>query len=213
MKRISNCWKPLDPATPILYLDLDGVVHHEDVYMNTAGDVFIDPLVMAQGFTLFQWAPALVEQLAQRPAVKIILSTSWVRKLGMKYTLNALGVELAARVVGSTFEASIDGADDDALERFVKRSRGEQIEHDAERRGVENWIALDDDVKDWPGESIERLVKCAGQRGISDAGTFSDIVKHLDTLESLASKRFHPSVSGLSYVSPRPSIRTALKLC
>lgn len=179
---MAKYWKPVRPASPILYLDFDGVLHHEDVYANKDGDVFLGIDTQKSGFSLFQWADILRDELAKRPPVQIILSTTWARKLGKRFCLHAVGPELAELVVGSTFEPAVDGANDDALSRFEKLNRGQQVERDAHRRGITNWIALDDDVKDWPELSVNRLVACKGSQGISETATREQLAEKLDAL-------------------------------
>jgi len=62
----------------ILFLDFDGVLHSSEAYL-----VKQEPVLRAEeGMTLFQHAPLLVEALDQQPDIQIVLSTSWVARLG-----------------------------------------------------------------------------------------------------------------------------------
>jgi hypothetical protein len=63
-------------AGMILFLDYDGVLHPEQVYL-----VDGRPKFRGEG-TLFMWAPILIKALSPFPKVKIVLSTSWVRLRG-----------------------------------------------------------------------------------------------------------------------------------
>ena len=42
-----------------------------------------------------------------------------------------------------------------------------QILADVRRRKPRHWIALDDDVEDWPSKAINNLVACEGTTGLS----------------------------------------------
>ncbi|MDQ5877834.1 MAG: hypothetical protein QG638_566 [Pseudomonadota bacterium] len=66
----------------ILFLDFDGVLHSSEVYL-----IRRQPVLRAEeGMTLFQHAPLLVDALAERPDIRIVLSTSWVARLGFDRT-------------------------------------------------------------------------------------------------------------------------------
>ena len=43
-----------------------------------------------------------------------------------------------------------------------------QILADVQRRKPRHWIALDDDIEDWPPLAISNLVACDGTTGLSD---------------------------------------------
>jgi len=62
----------------ILFLDFDGVLHPDAVYMRRQR-----PILKAEG-ALFMWAPILVQILDDFPMVSLVLSTSWFRHLGHK---------------------------------------------------------------------------------------------------------------------------------
>ena len=61
----------------ILYLDFNGVLHHENVRNFGKGPVMIE-----SGHSLFEWSNRLNIALLPYPEVQIVLSTSWVRILG-----------------------------------------------------------------------------------------------------------------------------------
>lgn len=62
--------------TRVLFLDLDGVLHPDAVYLSRQG-----PTLKADG-TLFVWTPILANLLVDFPMISLVLSTSWVRHLG-----------------------------------------------------------------------------------------------------------------------------------
>jgi len=66
----------------ILFLDFDGVLHPDEVYL-----VHGRPVLRDDG-SLFMWAPLLAEALTPFPDVQIVLSTSWVRELSFKRACN-----------------------------------------------------------------------------------------------------------------------------
>jgi hypothetical protein len=76
-----------------IFLDYDGVLHHEAVYVHPTKGIYI----REQGFTLFEWMPILDELLEAHPDVGIILSTSWAQVKSFSY------VERALRARGTRF--------------------------------------------------------------------------------------------------------------
>ena len=80
----------------ILFLDFDGVLHPDAVYLSRQG-----PTLKAEG-TLFLWAPTLANLLYDFPTTSLVLSTSWGRHLGFKRALGYLPRELQERVIGAT---------------------------------------------------------------------------------------------------------------
>ena len=82
--------------THILFLDFDGVLHPDAVYLSRQG-----PTLKSEG-TLFMWAPILANLLDDFPIISLVLSTSWVRHLGYKRALGYLPIELRERVIGVT---------------------------------------------------------------------------------------------------------------
>lgn len=152
----------------MLYLDFDGVLHHEDVCMSTKRGLFFGGNALSHGVRnahthrLFEHAPLLVALLDPYPDVQIVLSTSWVRWRGYAHARARLPVELARRCVGATFHRHMN------RDAFQQLSRGFQIWLDVERRLPSNWLAIDDDHSDWPDWCRDRLVRCDDDWGISD---------------------------------------------
>jgi len=129
---------------PILYLDYDGVLHPADVRV-TRGEP-LRPRVYSGGqatnHPLFEHAPLLERLLQPFPDVRISLATSWVRTLGYDAARARLPPALLERVVGTIWHG--------ALLAFPPRTRHDAIQVDVEDRGVERWLALDDDITGWP---------------------------------------------------------------
>lgn len=156
----------------ILYLDFDGVLHPDEVYI-VKGKV----VLRAEG-KLFMWADRLAEALADRPAVRVVLSTSWVREVGFRKAKAALPEMIQERVIGSTFHTRMAGgwATDSGGDWFGK-TRYEQIASDVRRRGIgQQWVAVDDDVKGWSESARGNLVQTDPARGLGDEVTFAHLV-------------------------------------
>lgn len=153
--------------TPVLYLDFDGVLHPADVRVTTSEPK--RPRVYNGGPTdhpLLEHAPLLERILAPFTDVKIVLSTSWVRVLGYDYSVHQLPLALRERVVGTIWQG--------ALLQHPPRMRYDAIQTDANMRGLDRWLALDDDVEGWPYEQLYRVIAPnnswygLAQPGISD---------------------------------------------
>lgn len=154
--------------THVLFLDFDGVLHPDAVYLNRQG-----PTLKAEG-ALFMWAPILAQVLGEFPMVSVVLSTSWVRYLGHKRALGYLPSELGNRVIGATWHSSMakGWADENVWDG---KTRYDQICRYAARSQLQHWIALDDDVQGWAEDSAQHLVACAPDLGLSSAQTQSQL--------------------------------------
>lgn len=157
-------------ADVVLYLDLDGVVHHEAVLWHPRRGIYMSPYE-ASDRTLFEWLPFLQEELAPYPQVSLVLSSTWCIRPGYSKTLQRLPEQLRARFIGGTFHKRVHGADPWILSSFRSTSRGQQILADVTRRKPRQWLALDDDIEDWPTTILDRLVACDGRTGLSDPQT------------------------------------------
>ena len=62
-------------ADVVLYLDLDGVVHHEKVLWHPSKGIYMSPYE-AVGHALFEWVPILESVLEPYPAVALVLSST-----------------------------------------------------------------------------------------------------------------------------------------
>lgn len=163
----------------ILFLDFDGVLHPDEVYLGRQG-----PELKANG-ALFMWVPILALILDEFPTVSLVLSTSWVRHLGHKRAAGYLPQELRQRVIGATWHSSMakPWTDDN---QWDGRTRYHQIARYAARAHLQHWLALDDDVDGWRKDSAVNLVACCPNTGISSAEIQSELQVRLRELTSIA---------------------------
>lgn len=164
----SNCptSSRLTPNDRVLFLDFDGVLHPDDVYLTRSG------LELRAPGQLMMHAGILVEILKEFPQVKISLSTSWVRILGYHRARAALPLELLPLTVSSTWHSRMPKA---PLEGYDRYSRYQQIRAAVTRAGLMNWIALDDDpFESWP-DNDRRLIRTDPDLGISSVPTQEEL--------------------------------------
>ena len=154
----------------LLYLDFDGVLHHEDVWWHPRRGTYIK----ATGHRLFEHLPLLEAALAPFPAVRIVLSTSWVRVHSFSRSAKRLSPQLRERVIGATFHTQMN------RQSFEVRPRGVQILDDVRRRRPRNWVALDDDAEGWPPGHEEHLIRTDESLGISAPGVIETLQARLD---------------------------------
>lgn len=147
----------------LLYLDYDGVLHPDTVYLDARNRVYL------RGYgTLFEHAALLEALLAPYPLLRIVLSTSWVRVKGFDRARRRLPQGLRERVIGATWHSRFM-QDDSLRDWWVNASsRYEQIYHDVVRRQPDDWMALDDDERNWPSSEAPRLVACDPMRGLGE---------------------------------------------
>lgn len=141
---------------PILYLDFDGVLHPDEVY-RIRGKI----VLKCDGMNLFEWAPLLAEQLEPYPELRIVLSTSWVRVLSFNKARDWLPETLRGRVIGATWHREMDQNWWQCLSRY------QQVVLHARRHKIARWLAIDDDVADWPEMHQAPLVATDGMLGIA----------------------------------------------
>jgi hypothetical protein len=139
----------------ILYLDIDGVLHPEDVVRQGSRIWVRSPA----GHELFEYSGVLQRLLeASEHPWKLVISSSWVAALGYQETRAGLPEGLRQRVVGCT----------DAMARKVTFiPRPWQILGDLEKRRPYAWIALDDHAA-WPYMADRHVVVTPSIAGISD---------------------------------------------
>lgn len=154
-------------ADVVLYLDLDGVVHHEKVLWHPRKGIYMSP-DEAAGHSLFEWIPILESVLEPYPAVALVLSSTWCIRPGYGATLKRLPASLRARFIGGTYHRRVHGVDPWNLTMFRTTPRGAQVQEDAQRRKPRQWIALDDDLEGWPDSCRQNLVACDGSTGLSN---------------------------------------------
>ncbi|MDD2881093.1 MAG: HAD domain-containing protein [Rhodoferax sp.] len=154
----------------IMYLDFDGVLHHENcLWLPKRGPYLKAP----PGYSLFQHAPLLEKLLVPYPQILIVLSTSWVRSYGCTGAAKRLPQSLQQRVIGATFHSRMNKTE------FIAAPRGMQVWGDVVRRKPKDWIALDDDWLHWPKWCLDKYVKTHEFAGISDPAVMVEISEKL----------------------------------
>ena len=133
----------------------------------------------AAGHSLFEWVPFLESVLQPHPAVALVLSSTWCIRPGYSATLKRLPASLRARFIGGTYHRRVHGVDPWNLSMFRTTPRGVQVQEDAQRRKPRQWIALDDDLEDWPDSCWQNLVACDGTTGLSDTGVQQELGEKL----------------------------------
>ena len=151
-------------ADIVLYVDLDGVVQHENVRWSRQRGIYM----AAPGRTLFEWLPHLEQALAPFPQVALVLSSTWCIWPGYGKTMKRFPPDLRDRFIGGTYHRREHGSDPRIKEAFRAMSRGKQICADVQRRRPVQWVALDDDIENWPDWARPNLVACDGSLGVSD---------------------------------------------
>lgn len=154
----------------ICYLDYDGVLHADAVYRHPRRGIYMDPAIAAH-HSLFEHAGLLADALDPYPAVRIVLSTSWVRVLGYSRARAFLPKRLDSRVIGATFHSAVHGRPHHLRRHFESMPRGEQVWADVTRRRPMEWFAIDDAVDDWPDRLRPNLVPCHSHIGLGDEAT------------------------------------------
>lgn len=150
----------------ILFLDFDGVLHPAEVFLRDGKPVFT-----SLWGHMFMWTPLLIEALEPYPDVKIILSTSWVDRMGFEYAKNQLPAELQQRVIGST-APMMNGTRYQRIWRTIRR------EYD----NTPHWLAIDDDTFEWGDQHRENLIACDPDLGIAEIVVFEKLKKALAEL-------------------------------
>ena len=157
----------------ILFLDYDGVLHDAEVFIFGREPVLRSKNPEAE---FFEHVDLLIEALAPRPDVKIVLSTSWVPRLGFDRAKSYLPQELQARVIGATYHRHAHGRKAD----WLSYARFMQIESYVRRHQLNDWIAVDDDDQGWPVSMRQHLVFCKNpSRGIADPEVCADLKRAL----------------------------------
>lgn len=173
-------------AEVILYLDLDGVVHHEKVLWHPGKGIYMSPYEAA-GHTLFEWLPILEQALEPFPALALVLSSTWCIRPGYSATLKRFPIALRSRFIGGTYHRRVHGVDPWNQAMFRETPRGVQIQQDAQRRRPRHWIALDDDLEDWPAAYRHHLIACDGTRGLSDPDVQRELKEQLQRCHTTSS--------------------------
>lgn len=163
----------------LLYLDFDGCLHPDDVWRHPRRGVELGPL--AAGHTLFEHAHLLCDILEPHPAIRIVLSTTWVQVLRYSYAVKRLPIQLQLRVVGATYHSSMN------RDAFRSVPRGYQVLADVARRKPSAWVALDDDTEGWPKDHLDRLVQSHPTLGLGGPGVAQQLSEQLARISPAAS--------------------------
>ena len=154
----------------LLYLDYDGVLHHEKVLWHPKIGAYLSA---PDGYVLFQHVELLERMLAPYPQVKIVLSTSWVRRYGCAKSAKQLRPALRARVIGATFHSKMNELE------FGEKPRGMQVWEDVLKRRPRAWLALDDDWLDWPEWCLDNYVKTHPIDGLRNQAVQNEFAQKL----------------------------------
>lgn len=165
-------------ADLVVYVDLDGVLQHQQVLHHPRRGIYLCP-EQAPGRVLFEWAPTLVELLEPYPEVRCVLSSSWCIWPGFGKTLKRMPKELSWRFIGGTYHQRVFGLDEWSKASFREKPRWLQVCEDVKRRKPKRWLALDDDVNGWPQSTLDNLIPCDGDLGLSCSRTQSLLSERL----------------------------------
>lgn len=156
----------LRPNDAVLFLDFDGVLHPDSAFRTRRG------IELRAPGTLMMHAKTLEIILQDFPAVRICLSTSWVRLLGYGRARSALPTSLQERTVSATWHSRMRVMAGEGYDTF---SRYEQICGAVTRARFKRWIALDDDPDlSWPSHD-SRLVLCDSHEGLGRLSTQDEL--------------------------------------
>jgi len=156
-----------DSRNKILFLDFDGVLHRDAVYLEHRR-----PVLRGSG-TLFEWAPNLISALEPHPDVQIVLSTSWVRARGFGRARDALPPPLREKVIGGTWHSKMGRSEIGGFRLvntwWANATRYQQIAAYIARTKTDiNWLAIDDNDTGWAEACRDRLILTDSDRGLSD---------------------------------------------
>jgi hypothetical protein len=158
----------------VLFLDYDGVLHPNEVYLQTGRSIEL----RADGHALFEHGELLSTLLAPHLHIRIVLSTSWVAALrSFNEAKGYLPKVLQERVIGSTWHSGEDRYRWDAMTRY------EQVMSYVLRHRLPNWIAIDDDAAGWPEDKRHHLVHTDAWGGLGDAPAQADLIAKLNGLK------------------------------
>ncbi|MGE0672765.1 MAG: HAD domain-containing protein [Methylibium sp.] len=157
-----------------LYLGISGVLHpSESTYELVEGR---SP--WRDGHALYEAAPWLAAALRPWPDVRVVLTSSQPRLKGMPAVLRLLGDELAARVVGNTFEDLTTKARRGPMQRplstddYWRLNTSELVRSHVQWLKPSAWVAVNDDSILWTAEErAQHLVEADGCKGLLDSAT------------------------------------------
>lgn len=154
----------------ILYLDFDGVLHHENCLWHPKIGAYLSA---PDGYVLFQHSELLDQLLAPYPQVQIVLSTSWVFRYGCSKTAKNLRPALRSLVIGATFNSNM------RHHKFTALPGGLQVWSDVMKRQPRDWLAINDADEGWPEHSLRNYVRTHKQDGINDPAVLAEFQEKL----------------------------------
>ncbi len=170
--------KPLSRlATPVLFLDFDGVLHQADEPTIGGNGEFI------ANERLFCWREHLEALLQAYPAVQIVVSSDWRKYHTEEDLATFLGDDLGQRLLG-------------IMPIVEKGSRAEAVHAEAARLGLRHWLALDDhqSFHEARQRGDDRFLACHPEQGLDCRSIRHETASKLRWLSWLAK---HNSVSVL----------------
>ena len=200
---------PPVPSSPhtglrVLYLGISGVLQpSESLYRLLNGRSPWD-----DGHTRYESAPALEQALRGWPDVRIVLSSTQPWKYGLDATLEELGVALASRVIGFTFEDLTTRAQRAvpnirtgairvvgySVEDYWRMNKSHIVMAHVEWLQPSAWVAVDDEDTLWPFDvRRDHLALTDGCEGLRSASS-------VDRLLTVLGGNFGPPV-GLTPLS------------
>ena len=169
---------PNRPA--ILFLDFDGVLHPDQAYMHPTRGVVLKTANLPPEYDhldLFCFLPGLLTVLDEFPEVHIVLSTSWVKVLGLEVTKDWLPSAMKDRIIGSTYDCA-------QTPNWQQASRYWQIVDCINRMKLAGpWLAIDDDAQGWPDAERHHLVRTDEIDGLNAPGILGMLRQRLGEFE------------------------------
>ena len=148
--------KGLTPATPVLFLDFDGVTHPYDPYA-------VDRDLRTNQFC---WLPVLAQTLEEYPAVRIVVTSDWRYFSDADKMRGFLG-PLASRFAGCT-----------GFSRGF--SRADYVQQVVQLEALQHWCALDDDSSVFKAAQEQpRFVACDPATGLSEPLVIAAVARWL----------------------------------
>ena len=161
--------RPRLTGVDVLYLDFDGPLHPQDVWLGRGIPYVRSP----PGHCIFENAPVLQGLLVPYPNLHIVLSTTWVRRFGYRGAVRYLQPELQRRCSGATWHRGM------GRYRFDFMTRGEQVLDDVERRRPRKWLAIDDNTEGWGVAESSHLIATDPILGLGQTATIEKLVAAL----------------------------------
>lgn len=152
----------LSQERPVLFLDIDGVLHPDDA-------VYFDgrpPRPMGVG--LFRWKKLLMDVLEKFPQVEVVVSSAWRWIFSYDDLMHYLPPEIAAKVT--------DVTDPEIQHRWLA------IQDFIAKNKVTKFVILDDDWEAFPKKNFPELVKCFSKSGLSNLMTLNHLESQLERI-------------------------------